>query len=362
MTGRDVITQIIKHKSCPERVGVFEEFWQDTQSAWETQGLPPDTDLIEYFDFDFRPLEGSMSDTDPFLEEEEFPEEGRDTLIRINGWGARMRIWRERPGVPEHLSFDLTDETVWKDKYREPLLGLDLRRFPDLDRLRADFATAKAGDRFCYYYNILPTEILRRSMGDIVMLEAMCLKPHWVHDVCSVVTDNIIRHLEYILREVGIPDGVWMYEDMGYTQAPFFSPEMYREFLFPYHRRMGDFIHSYDLPFILHSCGKIRPLLPDIVRAGVDCLQAIEAKAGQHVAEMAEATGGNSLAFMGNIDIRAFESNDREVLEAEILPKLRTIREKRIPFVFHSDHSIPSSVRLETYEYAMDLRRRYGRY
>jgi uroporphyrinogen-III decarboxylase len=93
----------------------------------------------------------------------------------------------------------------------------------------------------------------------------------------------------------------------------------------------------------------------------VDGLQALEAKAGQHVLEMAEATG-NKIAFMGNLDIRAFESNDQKTLEAEIVPKLRAIKEKRIPYVFYSDHSIPKSVNLETYRYALELHKKYGRY
>lgn len=361
MTSREIIRALIGEKTCPDRMGVFEEFWQDTQAEWERQGLPPGVDLIEHFGHDFQPIQGSMFNTDPFLEEEELLEAGGETLIRVNGWGARMRVWKDRPGVPEHLSFDMQDEGIWRSRYREPLLQLDLDRFPDLDALQANYAAAQVSDRFCYFYNILPTEIMRRSMGDIVMLEAMCLNPDWIHDLCSVVTDNLIDHLEYIFREVGLPDGVWMYEDMGYTQAPFFSPEMYREFLLPYHSKMGDFIHSYDLPFILHSCGRIRPLLPLIAQAGVDCLQAIEAKAGQSVMEMADALD-NSMAFMGNIDIRAFESNDPRILEAEIIPKLEAIRQNRIPYIFHSDHSIPRSVRLETYEYAMHLQRTYGRY
>ncbi len=361
MTSREIIRILIRDKACPERTGVFEEFWQDTQMEWESQGLPPGADLIDYFHHDFRPIEGSLFNTDPFLDELETVEEGGETLIRVNGWGARMRVWRDRPGVPEHISFDMTDETVWREKYREPLMTLDLKRFDDLEQLAGNYREAVASDRFCTYYNILPTEIMRRSMGDIVMLEAMCLNPGWIHDVCDVVTDHIIRHLEYLMRELGLPDGVWMYEDMGYTQGPFFSPELYREFLLPYHRKIGDFIHSYGLPFILHSCGRIRPLLPFIAEAGVDCLQAVEAKAGQHVAEMAESVQ-NSMAFMGNIDIRVFESNDRKALEDEILPKLALVRRNRIPYIFHSDHSIPKSVRLETYLHALELNRKYGRY
>jgi hypothetical protein len=65
---------------------------------------------------------------------------------------------------------------------------------------------------------------------------------------------------------------------------------------------------------------------------------------------------------MGNIDIRAFEAKDRQAQEDEILPKLRLVRRNRIPYIFHSDHSIPKSVRMQTYLYALELNRKYGRY
>ena len=164
----------------------------------------------------------------------------------------------------------------------------------------------------------------------------------------------LIRHYEYLFENVGVPDGMFLYEDMGYTYGPIMSPELQREFIFPYHKRMFDFIHSYDIPVIMHSCGKIRPFLQSILDSGVDCLQVLEAKAGQHVAEMAEAVD-NKMAFMGNMNIVAYETNDRKELEKEIIPKLEVVKKNRIPYVFHSDHSIPKSVDPLIYEYSLDL-------
>ena len=178
---------------------------------------------------------------------------------------------------------------VWKAKYRDRLMGLDRDRFPDWDGLVAAYQAGMASDKFCVYQQMLVVEIMRRAMGDVVFLEAMILDPAWIHDFCGVVTDNILLHLDHMIREVGLPDGVWTYDDMGYTRAPFFSPAMYREFIFPYHKRVGDFCHDHGLPFILHACGTIRPFLPDIVAAGVDVLHPLEAKAGQHIGEFADA-------------------------------------------------------------------------
>jgi len=363
-TGREILTAIARDKRCPERMGLFEWFWQDTRAAWEGQGLPPGTDLVDYFGHDVREIQGSMFRTTGLPIDDIVVDEDAETVIKKNGWGALHREWKSKPGVPEHIGFELTDASVWRAKYRERLLGLDRGRFPDWDGLVAAYRAGKASDKFCVYQQMLVVEIMRRAMGDVVFLEAMVLDPEWIHDFCSVMTDNILLHLDHMIREIGRPDGVWTYDDMGYTRAPFFSPAMYREFIFPYHKRVGDFCHDHGLPFILHACGAIRPFLPDLVAAGVDMLHPLEAKAGQHVAEFAAAVRamGREIAFAGNMDIRAFMSNDPDVLEREIVPKMRTIREKRIPYVFMSDHSIPGAVRLKTYERALALFRANAAY
>jgi uroporphyrinogen decarboxylase len=151
---------------------------------------------------------------------------------------------------------------------------------------------------------------------------------------------------------------MWLYEDLGYTRAPFISPKTYKELIFPYHKRFVDFIHSYDIPLIMHSCGRVEPLLTHIAETGVDCLQVLEAKAGQNVLNFA-AEVKNKMAFMGNLNIIAYETNDYSKIDEEILPKLKGIKENKIPYVFHSDHSIPKTVKLETYKYSLELYKKH---
>jgi uroporphyrinogen decarboxylase len=358
-TGREILTAIARDKLCPERMGVFEWFWQDTQAAWERQGLPAGVDLADHFGLDVREIKGSMFRTTGIPVDDVVVAEDAETVVKKSGWGALHREWKSKPGAPEHLGFELTDSGVWKTK-----LGLDRDRFPDWDGLAAAYRAGMAADKFCVYQQMLVVEIMRRAMGDVTFLQAMVLEPAWIHDFCNVVTDNIILHLDFMIREVGRPDGVWTYDDMGYTRAPFFSPEMYRKFVFPCHKRVADFCHDHGLPFILHACGLIRPFLADLAKAGVDMLHPLEVKAGQDVGEFAAAVAsrGGRMAFAGNMDIRAFSANDSDVLEAEVLPKLKRIREKRIPYVFMSDHSIPRAVDLKTYERALALFRANAKY
>ena len=67
---------------------------------------------------------------------------------------------------------------------------------------------------------------------------------------------------------------------MGYKGAPFFSTEMYRELLKPFHKKAVDWAHERGMVTELHSCGFIEPLLDDVVDTGVEMLNPLEVKAG----------------------------------------------------------------------------------
>jgi hypothetical protein len=114
--GREVLTAIARDKRCPQRMGLFEWFWQDTAAAWERQGLPPGTDLVERFDHDVREIKGSMFRTTGIPVDDVVVDEDAETVVKRNGWGALHREWKTKPGAPEHIGFELTTPEVWKAK------------------------------------------------------------------------------------------------------------------------------------------------------------------------------------------------------------------------------------------------------
>ena len=124
-------------------------------------------------------------------------------------------------------------------------------------------------------------------------------------------------------------------------------------------------LHLYDRPHgikaHLHSCGDIRKAVPQVLEAGFDCLQPMEAKAGCDVLEFAREYG-DRLAYMGNINVVQLSTNDPVRVQEEIEPKLRELKRMRIPYVFHSDHSIPPNIDLKTYQHALSVFREHCRY
>ena len=131
--------------------------------------------------------------------------------------------------------------------------------------------------------------------------------------------------------------------------------------ILPYHKQLFGLFKDHNLPIILHTCGDFRPHIDSIIEAGADCIQAMEAKTGMDVVTLAEQYK-DKLCFMGNIDIRALESGNRDRIKEESLTKLNGMKALRAPYVYMSDHSIPPSVTLKDYEYMLELFAEHCRY
>jgi uroporphyrinogen decarboxylase len=114
------------------------------------------------------------------------------------------------------------------------------------------------------------------------------------------------------------------------------------------------------MPTILHSCGRVKEIIPDLIEVGLDCLQPLEVKAGMDVRELKEKYG-DKLSFMGGIDVRAMTDPDPDVIEKEIGSKFE-VAKKGGGYIYHSDHSIPNNVSFEQYKRVMELVKKYGKY
>ena len=79
------------------------------------------------------------------------------------------------------------------------------------------------------------------------------------------------------------------------------------------------------------------------------------------VLELAD-TYGNALSYMGNINVQVLNTNDKAKVRAEVQRKMGGMIERRMPYILHSDHSIPPDVRMETYRYMLELHAEHGAY
>ena len=76
-------------------------------------------------------------------------------------------------------------------------------------------------------------------MGDVTLYQSLLLDPDWVHDYNRVYTDFYKAHFTYMFEQVGLPDGIWIYEDLGYKNGLFASPKVLGEVIFPYYAELN---------------------------------------------------------------------------------------------------------------------------
>jgi uroporphyrinogen decarboxylase len=103
------------------------------------------------------------------------------------------------------------------------------------------------------------------------------------------------------------------------------------------------------MPVIVHSCGYVEPLVPGLIEAGMDCLEALEVKAGMDLVHLKQRFGDH-ISLFGGVDVRTLIANDRDAVQAELDAKLPAAIAAS-GYILHSDHSIPSEVDYETYDF-----------
>jgi uroporphyrinogen decarboxylase len=352
MKSREIIKTLL-NKDCPDRVGLNESFWPHLyENAWADQGMKKGEDLTERFGLDMT-CAGWYNLPEPRPDLNLVIEENDEWIVKQNGWGSKLKTWKNKAGTPEHVGFYIDDPDIWKNEFRDAVLSIDVKKVLDPAR-KENYKKAMQSDKFVTNANLFVFELLRLVLGDQFMLESLLLEPEFIHDFNTIITDKTIEMYETIFSEIGLPDGMHVYEDLAYTAAAFASPNCHKEMVFPYHKRFYQFLKDHNLPIIMHTCGDFRIHIDSIVESGVDCIQAMEAKTGMNVVELAKDYK-DKLCFMGNLNIMEFETGDRKKIEAEVLGKLNGMKVLKAPYVFMSDHSIPPTVKLDDYEFALDL-------
>ncbi|MFC1526581.1 uroporphyrinogen decarboxylase family protein [Candidatus Latescibacterota bacterium] len=359
LTPRERVHRAIAREPV-DRLPTCESFWGDTRQRWEADGdLAEGEDLIRHFDLDIRRAGGISMLADLDFEPVVL-EETEETILRLDGNGATLRRHKLHASTPEHVDFTVKERRGWEEHVKPHLLEVDRRRIP-FEGYRNERQLAAEEDRHFCWSGAAPFENMHPMCGHEYMLMGMAEDPDWVRDMVMTYAECNIMHMEVLFEEEGLPDSVFYFEDMGFKGKPFMSPAMYQEIMLPGHRRLFEYAHSLGRKVIVHSCGFVEPLVPGLVEAGMDCLQAMEVKAGMDMPRLFERFG-DRLAFFGNIDVREIASNDRDRIRAELDLKVPPMLQRGGGYILHSDHSIPPDVNHDTYQFFLDYGRELGKH
>ncbi len=120
-------------------------------------------------------------------------------------------------------------------------------------------------------------------------------------DICRKIAE---LHGQMILREAQVAatlgvDAVMPCGDLGSSTDLMASPEIYREMVYPWHKRYVEEAHRLGLKVLKHCCGHTWPIIDELAEL-YDAYESIQASAGMDIKKLKERVG-DTLCLWGGI-------------------------------------------------------------
>ncbi|MFC1608514.1 uroporphyrinogen decarboxylase family protein, partial [Candidatus Latescibacterota bacterium] len=107
---------------------------------------------------------------------------------------------------------------------------------------------------------------------------------------CERYFDSTSKYIQVVLVN----------DDLGMQSGPMLDPALYREMVWPYQKRLFDFIKSKTDAFILfHTCGSVYRFIPSLIEAGVDALNPVQVTAAEMDTKRLKREFGKDITFWG---------------------------------------------------------------
>jgi uroporphyrinogen decarboxylase len=352
MTSRDRILKVFKHQE-PDHVPIQDSVWGATIDRWRKEGLPQDVNIDDYFGYEMAFFAADCTPRFP----QDVIEENETFIIQRTPYGGIRKNFKDYSTTPEIID--------WPIKTKEDWLKIKERLYPDDSRVDwgglkkwMEYHTGKG--RFIVYSGVTGYDLLQNYVKSEDLLVLMITEKEWARDMFMTTAKLVMEMCDIMIKRGYHFDGVLLCNDMGYHKTSLFSPQLYKEEIFPADEMLCDYFHRQGMYVMLHCCGNIKVLIPYLIEAGFDCLQPLEVKAGMDVCEL-KREYGDKLTLMGGIDVRKMSCEDPAVIEEEIASKFEIVK-KGGGYIYHSDHSIPKDVSFEQYKRVIELVKKYGKY
>ncbi|MCX6908943.1 MAG: methyltransferase [Verrucomicrobia bacterium] len=172
-------------------------------------------------------------------------------------------------------------------------------------------------------------------------------EPERAHDFLDRITAMYLGNLEKFLGAVGDSIDVIVFgDDLGMQTGPQISPAMYREFFKPRHQMLWNRAKKLaSLKVMLHCCGGVRELLPDLIEAGLDAINPVQISCrGMDAAGLKHDFGRDLTFWGGGCDTRdVLPLGTPEQVRRHVLDQLRILAPGG-GFVFQQVHNVLANV------------------
>jgi uroporphyrinogen decarboxylase len=229
---------------------------------------------------------------------------GRDLLMAVEAMGTELKFPQDSMFVPTKMALEdkgKLNDLQLPDPTKDGRMPGYLEALAEAKKLITDAIVS----------GVIPgpwtTAIGLR--GATWLIKDAMKDPDYVHELMRFCTQMSIRFMEALIPlKVGLSYGE------PAASCSLISPQMYRTFVFPYHKQIVDHFKEKKVSIGLHICGYADPILEDMVKTGVT---NISIDAPTDLAKAVEVTRGKAV-LIGNVGTNLFFSGSREDMKQAI--------------------------------------------
>ena len=174
--------------------------------------------------------------------------------------------------------------------------------------------------------------------------------PDFVHELMKFNTE-VVRSMGDALIEAGFSPSL----GEAAASCSLISPEIYRNFIKPYHQKLCQYFTSRKAFMALHVCGYIDPIAADIVETGISLLSLDSPSSLEKLVDLSAA----QLVVMGNVPTTHFSSGTRLEMEQAIRDCIDKAAEGS-GYILASGCEIPLDSTQDRIEHYFSYARQYG--
>ena len=192
---------------------------------------------------------------------------------------------------------------------------------------------------------------------DLVGYESLCvmqyLDPELFTDLFVRIGDLFVQLWTRMLKEYGdLFVFCRMGDDLGYKTSTMLEPDTIRRFVLPQHKRVIDTVHSAGKKFLLHCCGNIFDIMPDILNTEIDAKHSNEDQICPFDTWIEKY--GDEIGLFGGFDMNYLIMNDYDEVYRKVLEDGSRFRATAKGYGLGSGNSIPDYMTIDGFKAMTD--------
>ena len=253
---------------------------------------------------------------------------------------------------------------TWLDESRGPVATWEeFERFPWPEPGEFDYSSLE------WLEKNLPDDMCMTSRAHSIFeelswafgLESLAYALYDAPDLVQAVADKVGEvHLAAVKVHVQFEKMKFLFggDDMGYKTGTLVSPEALRKYVLPWHKKIAKVAHDAGRPYLLHSCGNIEAVMPDLVDdVGIDGRHSFEDTI--EPVEEFYARWGEKTAVLGGVDVDFLCRSSQGAIRRRVREILDACHGGR--YALGTGNSVANYIPIDNYLVMLDEGRKYCR-